>query len=109
MLLGFEFKRARRRRDSLAFPSPRGRLYYCFVGKYKHKLLEGEAYRGDVSAQAALASTLLFGAYGKHDTRESLIWTAKALAAGSCHAKFLYGYRHWQALLAALLLVMFRY
>lgn len=94
ILLEWKSARAKRRRDNIAFPSPRGRLYYYFAGRHKLKPLEKKARDGDVAAQAALASSLLFGVHGQHDTRASLIWTTKALAAGSSHAKFLYGYRY---------------
>lgn len=86
--------RAKRRRDNIAFPSPRGKLYYYVVGRQALKLLAKKACDGDVAAQTALASSLLFGSHGKHDTRASLLWTTKSLAAGNSHAKFLYGYRY---------------
>ncbi|MGH9439586.1 MAG: tetratricopeptide repeat protein [Terriglobia bacterium] len=86
--------RAERRHLKKSLPPPRSRLYYLFVGRRKLKPLEEKARAGNVDAQAALGSSLLFGTHGRHDTRESLKWTAKALAAGNPYAKFLYGVRH---------------
>ena len=94
-LLEWKSAWAKRRRNKKAFPSPRGKSYYFLVGGRKLKPLYRKAEEGDVVAQTALASSLLFGTHGRHDTRESLTWNAKALAAGSPHAKFLYGCRHF--------------
>jgi len=85
---------SKQRKLSKSIPPPRSKLYYRLFGKRKLKPLERRAKSGDAVAQTALASSLLFGAHGRHDTRESLTWTARAAETGSLHAKFLYGYRH---------------
>lgn len=84
----------KQRKLSKSIPPPRSKFYYRVVGRRKLKPLERSAKSGNAAAQVALASSLLFGAHGIHDTRESLTWTAKAAETGSAHAKFLYGYRH---------------
>lgn len=85
----------KQRNLSKSIPPPRSKLYYYLAGRSKLKPLETGAREGDVAAQVALASSLLFGTHGRYDTRESLTWNAKALAAGSPHAKFLYGYHYF--------------
>lgn len=75
-------------------PQPRGKIFYFLSGKRKLESLEKKARSGDIYAQVILASSLLFGTHGSLDTRESLMWTNKALKAGSPVAKYLYGFRH---------------
>lgn len=83
-----------RRLRMMTTPSPRGRVYYYFIGNRKLRKLKKRAQEGVTNAQAAYGGSLLFGTCGYRDAREALIWTAKALAAGEPHAKFLYGCHH---------------
>ena len=87
-------ERVKKRNLKKNIPPARGKLYYFFLGKRKLEVLEREARAGDVAAQVALASSLLFGAHGRLDARAASKWILKANAAGDPHAKFLYGCRH---------------